>query len=251
MDPLKEKSRLITSQFGKFTVDILLRESVGLYSLDDPDRHALDESLDFLLAFEKVYRDEQPFQIPPVNEDYLLWAALILYRICQCFVFRDIGADEMAVYFESTGDGHVQSIMRLPLAERAAIIYSVDIMFRFIPSILLLVEGVASADPLVDVLRRLAGQWPLSSVGVSMSKPSRTDSFIEFPALRQLYVERIFEREALHLLEDERVAETAREFLGDHGELNPAISAVVNRYGEERNTAERGPGMTFFSSDGE
>ena len=44
--------------------------------------------------------------------------------------------------------------------------YSVDLVFRFLPEVVIFARSAAAHDPLVEHLERFAREWPLSSVGM-------------------------------------------------------------------------------------
>ena len=101
-----------------------------------------------------------------------------------------------------------------------------DLFFRHLPDLLAWAQRVAANDPLVAALRRLAEEWPLSSVGIANIAPGSIDPFIAHAGLRRLYADRIIARRDSSRLADARTAEAVRSALGAHPELAPGFSQV-------------------------
>ena len=83
------------------------------------------------------------------------WAVALFYRSCQFLMFRDIPAEII--------DETLRTPCPRPMGP--AVVYSVDLIFQHLPRLLALARGLAPADPLVLGLRRIAKEWPFSSVG--------------------------------------------------------------------------------------
>jgi MoxR-vWA-beta-propeller ternary system protein len=170
-------------------------------------------------ALDQEVRPELAFDgPPPLDVPVAGWALTILYRSCQSLVYRDIDADA------------VRDALSQPCPARkvsAAECYAADLAFRYLPDLLSLARGVAADDPLVTGLTELARQWPLSSVGVKELGEVDVSGFIGHPSLRQLYVDRIIDRQDTARLADARVREAAREALGAFPELAPRVAAAL------------------------
>jgi hypothetical protein len=100
----------------------------------------------------------------------------------------------------------------------------VDLIFRQLPTLYRLARHLSEGDPLVRELMSLARQWPLSSVGITLAEPAELNSFLEHPALRQLYVDRILESEDGSRLGDRRVDAVVRAGLGAYPGLCLALA---------------------------
>lgn len=133
-----------------------------------------------------------------------VWAANILYQSCQFLVHRELS--EVAVR-----DAFQRACPETPSPEACL---SVDLSFRYLPDLHALARGVSREDPLVEGLRTLAHSWPLSSVGVKGMDAVDISAFIEHPCTRQLYVDRILERDDTSRLCDPRVLQAVRESVG-------------------------------------
>lgn len=170
-----------------------------------------------LREFDRSARLNAPGTAPAFLEEVAVWAARLLYQSAQFLVCRDLG------------EPHVRAAFRTPCpAPRGpATDYSADLMLSFLPQLIALARRLASGDPLVEELVKLAGEWPLSSVGVTELAPGPLDCFIEDPCLRQWYADRILERNDLGRIADPRVAAILRESLGARPELSPAIARAL------------------------
>src|SRR5437867_7327358 len=119
----------------------------------EADRAAGEETL---RDIDRQVRLEMAFEAPPYRCGPALWAATKLYRVCQLFVFPNTSPDAIR---ESLGDPCPEPIS-------PAVVYSVDLTFRFLPDVVTLVRAAADRDALIRELMALAMAWPLSSVRI-------------------------------------------------------------------------------------
>jgi len=111
--------------------------------------------------------------------------------------------------------------------------YSVDLLLRYLPDVAAMAHGIAEDDPLVESLRELGRQWPLSSVGMPELGTVDPGAFVDDPSLRALYVDRILERRDTSRLDHPAVRAAVQAALGLHHELAPEIiSALETSEGE-------------------
>jgi hypothetical protein len=154
---------------------------------------------------------------PGFSSDAALWAATLLYQVCQFIVCREIGEDQMAAAFAN----------ECPAARGPEADWSADILFRHLPALFRLSQQLSNGDPLVQELKRLAAAWPLSSVGISDLTDLNLDTFIGHAALRRLYADRVVAAGDTSRLGDSRVDDLLRADLGIHHELAPEIAKRV------------------------
>ena len=178
-------------------------------SNDDPD------ALAALRELEARARLELSGEPPPFSGPAALWAACVFYQACRCSVCRELGPDEVRAALD----------LPCPVPRGPESDWSADLMFRHLPFVFRLARHLSNADPFLDELRRLASDWPLSTVGFSGLTAPRLESFLEHPVLRRLYADRIVAAEDSSRLEDVRVAELLRADLGFHRELAPRLAA--------------------------
>lgn len=161
------------------------------------------------------WRTELAGEAPPLVIDATIWALQLIHRAAQFLVFREV--EPQAI--------HDRLAVPCPHPPSPEICYSADLALRVLPDLLKLARAAAPDDPLVDALVVLAKQWPLSSIGCGMNiERSDVSAFIDHPALRQLYVDRVLERGDLSRLDDARVVADVRRAIGRFPELAPTIA---------------------------
>ncbi len=180
-----------------------------------------------LAGFERQYRLDMPGQAPHFCPNAARWAGIKFFQACQFAVFRDIGEDALD---ETLGEPFGKAMS-------PSICYSVDIVFRYLPSIVKYVSSAACRDPLLEHLLQWSRDWPLSSVGIPEVGDVVIDPFAENPSLLQLYVDRIIAEEDVSRLADPRVREGVRSALGGFGDLKSGIEAALGNY-ESKGKAE-------------
>src|ERR1700756_2256764 len=161
------------AESGQVTISIDLTESVDA------------ESESTLREMDRVARLNLAGQAPEFIPQAAVWAAQLLHRGCQLLVCRDL--DTLVI------DQALRA--PCPTPRSPATDYSADLALQYLPGLVTMTRQVASGDPLLKALLVLARDWPLSSVGVAGLENLNVESFIADPALRQLYVDRILERE--------------------------------------------------------
>lgn len=134
-----------------------------------------------LLEWDIAARAELAGEPPALDIAAASWAARQLFKACQCLVDRDVDA---AVVREGLA-------LACPSAPNPSTVYSVDLVFRFLPDLLVLSRRHAPQDALTEILETWAREWPLSSPGERLAGEVSLDGFIQHPALRRLYVDRI------------------------------------------------------------
>lgn len=174
---------------------------------------------DHLSSFEQVYRDHLPGLPPPLSIVAARHGAILLYRICQFLVFRDL--DENTIRQELNRDPQENPSPSMH--------YSMDLTMRFLPDAMKLAYGKSSDDPLVAESMKVAARWPLSTVGIVTPDPSIVDTFIGNPCLLRLYVDRILARGAVDLLSDDRVRAQVECAIGAFPELAARVAEVIGR----------------------
>lgn len=178
-----------------------------------------DDVLPVLNQLDEFARAELALDTPPFSAHAALWAARLLYHLCQFTVCRDMGAEEIA------------SACSVPCPEPRGpgVDWSVDLTLRHLPKIFDLARHLSNADPLLQQMRQIASTWPLSSVGIAGLENLQLDSFILHPALRRLYSDRVIVAGDVSRLRDPRVADFLRADLGLHHELAPAIAGKFSQ----------------------
>src|SRR5207253_2041538 len=141
-------------------------------------------------------------------------SAVILYRACQCLVYRDLELHQALPEQKVRGPG----------ARTPADHYSADVVLRFLPDVWRLSRDVASADPLVKYLQELAGLWPLSSIGMPDVQVAHLGEFLDDRCLVTLYADRILDRKDRSRLADPRARSAVQSAIGPFTDLAPEMS---------------------------
>jgi len=182
--------------------------------LDDSELRAADAEL---LEFERLARLETPGDAPGLDPEAARWAAVTLFRACQFVVHRDVPAEIV---------GRELSLA-CPSRRWPAVDYSADLTLRFLPELFTFARSAAENDPLVSCLRDLARRWPLSSVGVPDLGPVDVASFLDHPALRMLYADRILARGDAARLDNPDVRQAVEAAVGAHRELAGKLAPLL------------------------
>lgn len=157
---------------------------------------------------------ELGLEVPEFSPEAALWAARLLYQLCQFTVCRDLGEEQIKQ----------ACAVPCPAARTPGVDWSVDLTLRHLPRLHQLARQLSDADPLVQKMREIAVAWPLSSVGMPRLSGFQLDSFIEHPGLRRLYADRILATGDESRLGDKRIDQRLRADLGLHHQLAPALA---------------------------
>jgi hypothetical protein len=182
--------------------------------MPEPLTAQTDDAVAVLQQVDAAARAELALDCPAFSPETALWAARLVYHLCQFTVCRDI--DEK----------RIQEICNLPCPEPRSpeVDWSVDQTLRHLPRIFHLARQLSSADPLVHQMRAIAIAWPLSSVGFPRLEGFQIEPFINHPALRRLYADRIMATSDDSRLGNARLDDTLRADLSIHHELSPALA---------------------------
>ena len=193
----------------------------GAVSVNDAfDSFANDDLHETQKILEQVYQEdiiELPGAAPAFFAESALWASNYFYRAVQLAVMRDANEETMKEQLNSfTGEMNPESI------------YSADLALRYLSSLLDLAKGLAPADILVQDLKRVAVQWPFSSVGIELDEPVNNDIILSHPSLRQAYIDRIIERKDKKRITDPSIVTYIKESTGQYiRTIWPEIETVV------------------------
>jgi len=197
----------------------------GQHELPQDELHAGDQ---VLKAFEEQYRLEMPGEPPPLDLRAARWAAVMFFRACQFAVYRDVPAQVVEAELSAS----------CPARTSPGVCYSVDLVFRLLPDLARFARSAAENDPLVAHLKRLAREWPLSSVGTPEVDGTNIDGFVNDPCLLALYVDRIIAARDVSRLSDPRVRDGVKRAIGLHTELSPLASLVVRSQGSGKKSRQ-------------
>lgn len=175
------------------------------------------DAVEVLRQLDCIAREEWGGELPQFSPEAALWAARLVYHLCQFTVCRDIGVERIA------------SVCReaCPVTRSPETDWSADLTLRHLPKLFQLARHLSEGDPLVQHLKQIASAWPLSSVGIPGLENLSLESFIAHAALRRLYVDRIVAVDDTSRLNDPRVSDLLRADLGIHHELAPTIASKL------------------------
>ncbi len=148
---------------------------------------------------------EMPANPPDFDPQAALWAAQYFYHATQLTLLRELGEDEIKKYL-------------IPFAgeKNATSIYSVDLLFRYIPNLFNLAEGLSPEDVLVKYLNEIILKWPFSSVGILLKEEANISTILSHPSLRLTYIDRIIAQKDKKRTTNKEVFSLLNEALGNH-----------------------------------
>lgn len=189
------------------------RAAVALYPSGTDDADALP----VLKQLDEFARDELALDLPAFSPAAALWAARLFHQLCRFIIVRDIPAE------------YINASCSLPCPEKRGpeTDWSADLTLLHLPRLLQLARHLSNGDPLVEQIKKLAADWPLSSVGIAGLEKLNLDSFINHPGLRRLYADRIIAAEDTSRLGDPSLDDFLRADLGIHHQLAPTIAAKL------------------------
>jgi MoxR-vWA-beta-propeller ternary system domain bpX4 len=210
--PFPNEAAAAEPDLGEF-IKLLAEEGRAVVSArplktDEPN------ALAALAQIDELARAGFGLEAPLFSNEAALWAARLFYHLCQFTVCRDIGEEQI----------RVQCTIPCPAPRGPAIDWSADLSLRHLPKVFELARHTSSGDPLVQQLKVIATEWPLSSVGIPGLNNPRIDSFIGHPTLRRLYVDRIIACGDVSRLGNASVDDTLRADLGVHRDLAPMLA---------------------------
>jgi MoxR-vWA-beta-propeller ternary system domain bpX4 len=197
-------------------VQSLVNEGRAAVSLQPSDIDDVD-AVPLLRQLDGLARDELALDLPVFSPDVALWAARLFCSLSRFVVCRDIPEEQI----KSTCN------VACPEPRGPQTDWSADLTLRHLPNLFRLARHLSNADPLVGEMKKIAANWPLSSVGIDGLENLRIDSFVDHPALRRLYADRIISTGDISRIGDSRLGNVLRADFGVHHELAPAIAAKI------------------------
>lgn len=182
-----------------------------------------DAAAEAMRGWDEAARLELAGDVPALDLAAAGWAVGQFYRACQLLVCRDVSAE---VVTEVLG-------APCPGARGPAMMFSVDLVFRFLPDLYDRARRLAPGDALVTALGAWARDWPLSSPGVALETPPPLEGLAECPALWRLHLDRVAARHAEDRWRDPSVAAQLRADLGAFSELNVPLAEALRRAAAE------------------
>jgi hypothetical protein len=181
--------------------------------LDDITPQEFRAAEEILSQAEATHRLNFPGTAPTWDGTAGFWAARFFYRACQLAVQRDIEVESRSENFDEP----------CPTAPLPSTLYSVDLVFQFLPDLFLLARRSAPEDPLLAILNQWAVAWPLSSVGMNVDSQKLAIAPLLTNELLPFYAERIIARRDASRLGPPIVNEEVQKQLGMYEGLAPEL----------------------------
>jgi hypothetical protein len=190
----------------------------------------IDNAARFILQAEVELREHLPGKPPEADPAAVEWVTGMFHRASQLLVYRELGEELVTKDLSVPG----------PDPGSTNAIYSVDLVFRFLPDLWRIAHAASADDPLVKRLAEWSQTWPLSGIGIPHDGPRAIDAILQHSCLRRMLVDRVIEKQAAHLLADARVRELVRAALGSHAHLAPEITRHLREHDHKHALASRG-----------
>jgi|JI8StandDraft_1071087.scaffolds.fasta_scaffold211742_2 hypothetical protein len=182
-----------------------------------PDEAAVKQRL--AAAMETTLADMPGESALTYQPDIAFAAACYLYRLCLALTDRAMSEEQV----------HAWTAAMPPIPSTADELLSADLVLRHLPEIHLLASRMSATDPLVAGIETAASRFPLSSVGITLPHLPDLTNLKRHPALWQLYVDRIIERQDASRLADHEVRLAVADALGEHAlSLAPKLAVALH-----------------------
>lgn len=182
--------------------------SAEMSAIDDHD------ALPMLRELDRCVRDELALDLPAFSPNAALWAARLLHQLCRSVVCRDIPEEQIKTTCNTP----------CPEPHGPETDWSADLTLHYLPKLFQLARHLSSADPLVTQIKKIAEEWPLSSVGIAGLEKPNVDFFIGHPALRRVYADRILSAADTSRIGEARIDDLLRADIGIHRDMAPEIA---------------------------
>ncbi len=174
----------------------------NIKSIEETDQQ---QALSILQQFYERDRLEMPVEMPAFEEAAAMWAATYLYRTIQLIFIRQLGKGAIKAHLQP-----------FPVSSSPAVLYAVDLTFRYLPDLFHLAKGLAPSDVLVTYLNQIAVAYPFSSVGIELKGAVDHTLILEHPALKIAYVDRLIAAKDIKRIQQYELQEYVEEVLGDY-----------------------------------
>ncbi|QDT32154.1 hypothetical protein [Thalassoglobus polymorphus] len=187
----------------------------GRLVLQTDQRPTLGEickGVDVVVEFEPVFRQTLALTPPDIAQDAVSWSVEQFYLIAQRVAYQHLDQNRIEFHFD---------------APPADALYSVDLLFRFLPDLLRLSQSTDVNASLTERLMNLATDWPLSSVGIALSAEPEVQAILDCRSLRILYVDRIIAAGDVDRLSHSEIRNDVRAAIGANPQLSPKLSECL------------------------
>ncbi|MDA1230152.1 MAG: hypothetical protein O2856_05210 [Planctomycetota bacterium] len=173
-----------------------------------------------LVSAEKIWRTQMPLDPPGFDIVSALMAARILETACRAVVHREIGIERTEQFIRECG---------LRSSDDPDQHYSVDLVLRFLPQVSERAARISDADPLLEILKTIGQEWPLSSVGMPGCAIESLPVGLQHPSLWRLYVDRVISRKDKSRLNIASVSDAVAAAIGPFSWLAPELAGILQK----------------------
>lgn len=135
-----------------------------------------------------------------------------LCRLAQYTVYREIPEDKIKKEWTALAT----PLHQFPASSET--IWSVDVVFSYLPSLFRIANTIGENDPLISHIRDLAKKWPLSGVRIHGIEWKEEDfaPVLSHGTLSGLHVDRIFERKDRTIAAFPSIRSLLDQAIGEH-----------------------------------
>ena len=173
-----------------------------------------------LVSAEQIWRMQMPLDPPKFDVVPALKAARVLESACRAIVHREIGIEQTEQFINECG---------LSCSDNPDQHYSVDLVLRFLPQVSERASRISDTDPLLEILKTIGTDWPLSSVGMPGLAITTLPIGIQHPSLWRLYVDRVISRKDKSRLNIASVSDAVAAAIGPFSSLAPELAGILQQ----------------------
>jgi hypothetical protein len=171
-----------------------------------------------LVSAEQIWRMQMPLDPPKFDVVSALKAAKVLECACRAIVHREIGIEQTEQFINECG---------LRCNDNPGQHYSVDLVLRFLPQVSERASRISDTDPLLEILKSIGREWPLSSVGMPGCAIETLPIGLLHPSLWRLYVDRVISRRDKSRLNIASVSDAVVAAIGPFSSLAPELAGIL------------------------
>lgn len=195
--------------FFQMIKDLRQKEEIILYR--DILRFS-EEEIDAVGAWlQEEYTQETmdyPKEAPPFHLESAIWAAQVVYLSAQLILYRQHKESELEELFPKD-----------EWALDASTSLSVDLCLRFVPEMMIELQAIDPEDRLLEKLEQIMKKWAYSAIGRGLSvEKEAIDCLFSNACMRQLYTDRIVEKQDHRLAQNEEILKWVKGDLGMYAE---------------------------------
>lgn len=161
---------------------------------------------------------EMPGTAPVFCPEAAGWSAQYLYRMIQLMLLRHVEKERIQELLPAC---------TVPLSPE--LIYSADLVLRYLPDVFSLAKSLSPEDPLVKQIVATAVEWPFSSVGIPLPIDPDLGPILSHSSLQRAYIDRIIDAKDITRCNTPFIHALVQEALGNYPEILwqefPAIKA--------------------------